>query len=39
MSLATPVLGKPQAERLLAAVASLDEMASVAELTRYAVPG
>jgi 2-methylcitrate dehydratase PrpD len=39
MSLATPVLGKPQAERLLAAVASLDEMASVAELKRYCVPG
>jgi 2-methylcitrate dehydratase PrpD len=39
MSLATPVLGKSQAERLLAAVAGLDEMASVAELTRYCVPG
>ena len=39
MSLATPVLGKPQAERLLAAIAGLDEMASVAELTRYCVPG
>jgi 2-methylcitrate dehydratase PrpD len=39
MSLAAAVLGKQRAERLLAAVAGLDEMASITELTRYCVPG
>jgi 2-methylcitrate dehydratase PrpD len=39
MSLASAVLGKPQAEQLLGAVADLNEMASIAELTRYCVPG
>ena len=39
MSLAASVLGKQRAEQLLTAVAGLDEMASIAELTRYCVPG
>jgi 2-methylcitrate dehydratase PrpD len=38
MSLAAPVLGEAQAERLGAAVASLEELDSVAELTRLATP-
>jgi 2-methylcitrate dehydratase PrpD len=39
MSLAAPVLGEAQAARLADAVASLDRLGSVAELTQRAVPG
>lgn len=39
MSLAAPVLGERTAERLAAAVASIDELPSVTELTRLCVPG
>ncbi len=39
MSLAAPVLGPSQAERLRAAVSSLDGLGSIAELTRLCVPG
>jgi 2-methylcitrate dehydratase PrpD len=38
MSLAAPVLGSAQAERLAAAVAALDRLASIAELTRLCTP-
>jgi 2-methylcitrate dehydratase PrpD len=38
MSLAEPVLGRGQAERLAAAVASLDRVGPLGELTRLAVP-
>jgi 2-methylcitrate dehydratase PrpD len=38
-SLAAPVLGEAQAARLADAVASLDRLGSVAELTQRAVPG
>jgi len=38
MSLAAPVLGSAQAERLAGAVASLDKLGSIAELTRLCVP-
>ena len=38
MSLAAPVLGRAPAERLVAAVASLDRLASIGELTRLCVP-
>jgi 2-methylcitrate dehydratase PrpD len=38
MSLAAPVLGDAQAERLAAAVAGVDRLGSVAELTRLAAP-
>ena len=39
MSLAAPVLGRLQAERLAASVAALDRLGSIAELTRLCVPG
>ncbi|MGO8916723.1 MAG: MmgE/PrpD family protein [Stellaceae bacterium] len=39
MSLAAPVLGGAQAERLSAAVAGLDRLRSIAELTRLCVAG
>ena len=38
-SLAAPVLGEAQAARLADAVASLDRLGSIAELTRLCVPG
>jgi len=38
MSLAAPVLGGAQAGRLAAAVAGLDRLGSIAELTRLCVP-
>jgi 2-methylcitrate dehydratase PrpD len=39
LSLAAPVLGEKQAEQLAAAVAAVDELGSIAELTRLCVPG
>jgi 2-methylcitrate dehydratase PrpD len=39
MSLATPVLGSVQAARLAAAVACLDRLGTIGELTRLCVPG
>ncbi len=39
MSLAEPVLGRGQAEQLAGAVASLDRVDQLGELTRLAVPG
>ena len=38
LSLAAPVLGDKQAEQLAAAVAAVDELGSIAELTRLCVP-